>query len=648
MKEVDIISQIKNILLDLIKSEYSVELKPEVIDLERPNNELWGDYASNVSLMLSKEVKQSPIDVAKKLSYGMTDLSPTFRLGDSERPMFEKVSFAAPGFINFTLSKEMLLYQALRPQDFYSSKSPKLTTGSFRGQKVLLEYTDPNLFKVFHIGHLMPNIIGESFSRLIEFNGAEVKRANYQGDVGMHVAKSIWGMFKKFKKENASPAGSPTDSLTDLESRPLHDRVEFLGEAYALGATAFEEDEEAQREIKLLNTQAYIAALELLIEQENWKPVVDYKKLLTEESPYSQQEVNEVYKKGREWSLEDFEILYDKLGTKFDYYFFESKVGEYGLNLVHEYIKKGTFEENEGAVIFRGEKYGLHTRVFINSRGLPLYEAKDLSLAFLKNELYAYDRSYIITGNEVDEYFEVGLKAMEEINPDLASKTTHIGHGMMKFKHGKMASRAGNVITGVTLLEDAKSAVLERMKFSDSNLSDDEKERIAEQVGIGAVKYSILKHGISKDIIYDKDQATSIIGDTGPYLQYTHARANSVLEKAGNWEAEGNYDGFDGFFEVAAHRIKEGLPQEKEVAVLKQLAHFTEVVQKAAEDLAPSAVCNYLFELAQRFNAFYNDITILNEKDEVYRTLRLYMTKQVRETIRVGLWLLGIQSPEKL
>ncbi len=642
MESVDLVSEIRSILVGLIKSEYSIELEPQSIDVERPGKESWGDYATNVSLAVSKKVKQSPMDIAKKLSYGVSNLAPTLKIKDSEYEMFEKIDFAAPGFINFTLSKETLLQQAIKQQDFYSNNFPKQATGLFRGQKVLFEYTDPNLFKVFHIGHLMPNVIGESFSRLLEFNGAEVKRANYQGDVGMHVAKSIWGLFKKFEKENIL--------LTGLESRPLHDRVKFLGESYALGATAFEEDEQAQKEIKLLNTQVYMAAQELLVEQENWKPVVDYKSLLTEESPYSQEEVKEIYTKGRKWSLEDFETLYDKLGTKFDYYLFESKVGEYGLNLVHEYLKKGVFEENEGAVIFRGEKYGLHTRVFINSRGLPLYEAKDLGLAFMKNELYPYDRSYIITANEINEYFKVVLKAMGEINPDLASKTTHIGHGMMKFKQGKMSSRTGNVVTGVTLLEDAKAAVLERMKISDSNLSDDEKERVAEQVGIGAVKYSILKHGIAKDIIYDKDQAVSIIGDTGPYLQYTHARANSVLEKAGNWEPEG---GFEGFFEELAHRLQEGSStstglEEKETTLLKQLAHFEETIQRAAEELAPNTVCSYLFELAQRFNAFYNDITILNEKDEVYRALRLYMTKQVRETLRVGLWLLGIQSPDKL
>ena len=241
MESVDLFSEIRNILAGLIKSEYSVELKPQSIDVERPGNESWGDYASNVSITVSKEVKQSPIDIAKKLGYGVSNLAPTLKIGDTEYQMFEKVDFATPGFINFTISKETLLQQAIQQQDFSINNFPKQATGLFRGQKVLFEYTDPNLFKVFHIGHLMPNVIGESFSRLMEFNGAEVKRANYQGDVGMHVAKSIWGMFKKFEKENIL--------LTDLESRPLHDKVKFLGEAYALGATAFEEDEQAQKKI---------------------------------------------------------------------------------------------------------------------------------------------------------------------------------------------------------------------------------------------------------------------------------------------------------------------------------------------------------------------------------------------------------------
>jgi len=564
----------------------------------------------------------------------MSDNRMLFDLDNSQYPIFSRIDFADPGFINFTLSTDFLLRGALRDVSTYEKESPRNPTGPFGGQKLLYEYTDPNPFKVFHIGHLMSNAIGESLTRLAEFNGAEVKRCNYQGDVGLHIAKALWGIFALFEKNNTS--------LSDIEKKTLVERVAFLGEAYSLGAGAFEENENAQKEIKELNIQVYIAAQEDLIKNEGWKPVVDYSKFLEGEPKHAYGEVKELYSKGRGWSLEDFEVLYDKLGTKFDYYFFESKVSEFGLDLVTKHLEKGVFEKNQGAVIFKGEDYGLHTRVFINSKGLPVYEAKDLSLPVMKQEIYDYDHSYIITANEINEYFKVVLKAMEQINPDLAAKTVHIGHGVMKFKTGKMSSRTGDVATGKTMLTDAETAVLEKMKASNSTLLEEERAGVAEQLGVGAIKYSILKHNSAKDIIYDQESSISVTGNTGPYLQYTHARASSVLEKAGDWEPS------DGFIAIAKDILETNPLMEAEVLLLKHLVHFEEVAQRAAEELSPSTVAEYLSELAQRFNAFYNDVSILGAEDETMKTLRLSMTKQVKVVLRVGLWLLGIEAPEQV
>jgi arginyl-tRNA synthetase len=630
----DVTNAIKENLAKLVSEEYSISVEVDNIHVERPVKESWGDYATNLSLVLGKQIQQPPIDIAKNLSYRLSELGMTHEIDKVKYPIFQKVSFEDPGFINFTLSKEFLLWQAVKPVVEDDPLPPENATGPFRGQKVLVEYTDPNPFKFFHIGHLMSNAIGESLSRLIAFNGAEVRRANYQGDVGMHIAKSIWGIFKKFGQENMT--------LKDLEGHSPPDRMDFLGKAYALGASAFNNDAQAQEEIKQLNTQIYMAAQELLVKEENWEPVIDYSKYIEKEPKFSYEDVRAVYNKGREWSLEDFEVLYDKLGTKFDFYFFESKVGEYGLGIVEKYQKEGVFEEDQGAVIFKGEKHGLHTRVFINSTGFPVYEAKDLGLAFMKYDIYPYDRSFIITANEVNDYFKVVLKAMEQTNPELAKKTTHIGHGVMRFKHGKMSSRTGDVVTGKTMLDDAKVAALEQMQVSESHLSTGEKEGVAEKLGVGAVKYSVLKHGITKDVVYDKDQAISITGNTGPYLQYTHARANSVLEKAGDWEAN------EGFFVLALEEFGSTPQEEKEVSLLRQLAHFDEAIVYAAQELSPNVICEYSFELAQRFNAFYNDISILNADNNTQKMMRLYMTKQVKAVLKVGLWLLGIEAPDSV
>lgn len=630
----DIADLIKKSLAKKIKEEYSVDVAFSDIHIERPANESWGDYASNVSLMLAKEVKQSPMEVAKSLSYGVSKYNMSFDFEDSEYPIFSNIDIAAPGFINFSLSAEFLLGESLRSNESYNKEHPESSIGHLRGQKVLYEYTDPNPFKVFHIGHLMSNAIGESLTRLSSFNGADVKRANYQGDVGMHTAKAVWGIFKKFSVESTS--------LSVLDTLSLDKKIKFLGEAYTLGATAFEESKEARADMEQLNIQIYIAAQANLMNEEDWEPIVDYSKFIKGTSKYNLDEVKAIYTKGRKWSLEDFERLYERLGTKFDYYFFESKVGEFALNKVKEYLKKGVFEEDNGAVIFRGEKFGLHTRVFLNSLGLPVYEAKDLSLPVMKKELYDYDFSYIITANEVNEYFKVVLKAMEQIDPELAKKTIHIGHGVMRFKDGKMSSRTGKVITGVTLLDDASEAVLKQMQSSKSTLPEDEREGVAQKLGVGSVKYSILKHNAAKDIIYNQEQSISVTGNTGPYLQYTHARATSVLEKAGGWEPN------EGFLRIALDSLKDSELKEKEASLLKHLIHFEEVALRASEENTPSLMAEYLFELAQRFNTFYNDLPILKAGDNTRKILRLTMTKQVKVVMKVGLWLLGIQSPERV
>ena len=224
----------------------------------------------------------------------------------------------------------------------------------------------------------------------------------------MHVAKSLWGMLQLFKQENTS--------IEELAKYDLEKKVEFLGWAYALGATKYKEDLEIKEEITNMNKSIYD----------------------------KDSSIYDLYEKGRQWSLDYFETLYIRLGTNFDYYYFERNSGEMGLKLSKELLDKGIFEESDSAIVFRGEEYGLHTRVFVNSFGIPTYESKDLGLAVTKYEDYPYDLSIIVTGNEIDEYFKVVLKALSFIRPELSEKTKHISHGMLRLKSGKMSSRTGS------------------------------------------------------------------------------------------------------------------------------------------------------------------------------------------------------------
>ena len=586
-----------------IKELYS-DFNTDAVTVEVSDN--FGDYASNAALVLANQVNKStssyiissartskskafpyrslyvankkPRDIAEEIAKKLRELN----LDD-----VEKIKVAGAGFINFYLSKEFFIREVdhVLAIGHGCGKSEKL-----KGKKVMVEYTDPNPFKVFHVGHLMTNIMGESLARLFEFSGATVLRANYQGDVGMHVAKALWGMQKT------------SDKMPD-ENEDISKKTAYLGEAYVLGSNAFKDDEDAQKQIREINKKVY-------------------------NLPNSDKELNRLYKIGRKWSLDHFEILYKKLGMQFDHYFFESQTFKEGARIVKENLKKGIFEKSDGAIIFPGGKYGLHDRVFLNSEGLPTYEAKDIGLAKLKDEIDPTDRSVVITANEQSEYFKVVLEALRHIYPEIAEKMTHIGHGMMRVPSGKMSSRKGNIITGESILENTIDMV--RSKIFLEGADEQEKNLIAQAVGVGAIKFSILRHVIGKDIIYDEDKSLSFEGDSGPYIQYTIARAKSILSKA---EDRG---------------IKADTKTNTSgVTDVERLLHrFPAVVERAGNELAPHFICTYLLELASAFNSYYAKYPILKGGDEA--PYRVALTGAVAQVLKNGLYVLGITAPERM
>lgn len=467
-------------------------------------------------------------------------------------PEIERIEFVKPRFINFYLSKKFFadsLKQIIKDQNNFG-KGEKL-----KGQKFLVEHTQPNPFKLFHAGHLMNNAIGESVARIVRWNGAEVKTASYHGDIGMHAAKAVWAL----------------------------KRGDNLETAYATGAKAYEENENAKAEIQEINKKIY---------------------------ERSDGEINRLYDSGREQSLKKFEDVYKRLDSHFDYSFFESESGNIGKEIVAKFLKQGIFEESEGAVVFRGEKYGLHTRVFLNSDGLPTYEAKEIGLAEIKKQTFSFDHAITITANEQDAFFKVVEAAIGEVYPELKGKLEHLSHGILRLPGGKMSSRTGEVITAEGLIDSVK----ERVKGD-------------EKVAIGAIKYMILRQAIGGDIVFDIDKSVSTEGDSGVYLQYAHARANSVLEKAGK------------------HGDPEGQPGEvREVERL--LYRFPEIVERAYAEFAPHHLTTYLTELAGAFNNFYAHEQVIS--DEAESQYRLAIVEAFKITIRNGLEILGIPAPERM
>ena len=599
--------------------------------MEHPGDDNHGDFSTNVAMMLwADRSKQNTLlgqswKSTRELAEGIKQQLEKEIEKEENKGLIEKIEVAGPGFINFYLTENALVDQA---QEVLIHGEAYGTNQSLKGKKVVVEYTDPNPFKEFHVGHLYSNLVGESIARLFEANGATVWRADFFGDVGMHVAKALWGIFSM--EESGARSQGVSDIIKFLEEKPLKERIEYFGQAYATGATAYEEDEAAKEDMKQINFLVFKAAQEVVLPSFKKAAEVDYERFI-KPSKYDYEEIKQLYRVGREWSLLYFETIYNRLGTKFDGYYPESLTGEYGYGMVMDGLSRGIFEKGEkGAIIFPGKKHGLHDRVFINSLGLPTYETKDFGLSTAKAADFAYDQSVIATGNEINEYFQVVLKALHLYKPELGDVTTHIGHGMVRLPEGKMSSRTGKIIRGEMVLDEAKERVLKLM----TERKIDHIEEMAELISQAAIKYAFLRQGIGSDIAFDFETSLSFEGNSGPYLQYTVVRARSVLAKT---ERQYLVSGSE-YWAFNA----------EETAILRWLYRYPEVVAEAAADYAPHVVATYLFELAQRFNSFYNKHSILEAETEEQKSFRLGLTAAVNQVLTNGLGLLGIKIPVKM
>lgn len=533
------------------------------IDLSRPD-EQFGDYATNAALQLAKQVGKNPREVGEQIAAKLR-----MDLGNKLRD----VSIAGPGFINLTLGDHALVQAA----------DDKLAK-SLAGQKIVTEYSDPNPFKVLHAGHIYTSIVGDAISNLLENAGAEVHRVNFGGDVGLHVGKTMWAMLEEL-------GGERPEKLNDI---PGGERSEWMAKCYVHGTAAYEDDEVAKAKIVELNKRVY----QIQSEQDH-------------ESPLAQ-----IYWTCRQWSYDYFDAFYARIGTKFEKYYPESECSAPGLKTVQEQLEKGVFEKSDGAVIFDGEKYGLHKRVFINSQGIPTYEAKDVGLIMRKWEDYHFDRSVVITGNEQEQYMAVVLKAIEQFAPELAHATSHLTHGIVKLAGGvKMSSRKGNIFRAVDVLNAAAAANKAQTGRND------------EQAELGAVKYAFLKQRTGGDIIYDPKESVSIEGNSGPYLQYAHARAKSILAK------------------VPRANIELENLEADERSLLRKVSEYAEIVDRATNELMPHHICTYLYELAQVFNRFYEHNRVIGDERQ---DIRLQLVARYADVLRDGLTLLGIAAPDKM
>lgn len=561
--------EVAEIIQQIIQQQFNLEVE---VNLTRPRPE-FGDFATNIAMQLAGKIGQNPRQIAEILCEKL-----------AKNSIFENVEIAGPGFINLKMSDKLLWEMA-------NSKAPQLLDG----QDWVLEYSCPNAFKDLHTGHLYQTTYGDALARVLEAVGANVHRTSFGGDVGLHVAKCLWGMKYELGGENP-------DSLSEIENDAF-ERAKWIGKTYVIGAKAYEEDEHAKNEIIELN-----------------KAIYGFHDQNDHDSPMAK-----IYWETRQWSFDYFEAFYNLIKVDQMHYYPESSTAPVGLKVVDEQLKKGNLEKSEGAIVFKGdEEKHLHTRVFVTSNGLPTYETKDIGVIWREAKDYNFHHRILMTGNDQKEYMRVVYAAADTFNPGIGEKMTHLTNGTVKFSDGqKMSSRLGNVSRAVDVLDEVKNRVKDLAKGD---------EKLQNQMALGAIKFAFARYRLGSDIAFDIEETVSLQGNSGTYIQYAHARACSILAKTDKQINE---------IEVNS------LPQteESERSLLQKLSEFPGVIAKASNEFMVHGICRYLYELAQEFNRFYEKNRVIGSERE---ELRLKMVARYRDTLAEGLKLLGIDAPDKM
>lgn len=479
-----------------------------------------------------------------------------------------EASVAGPGFINIRLSDTALLEAV--------NSTPSAGRG---GEKVVIETNNPNPFKAMHIGHAFNAILADTIANLLQADDAEVHRVSYHGDVGAHVGKSMWALLRY--------VGGDTAKLKQVAPE---ERNTFMSRMYTEGAAAYKEDDGAKQEIEALTKQSFTLGDPL------------YK---------------EVYETCKAWSFTELDAIIARLGNQpTEKKYLESQADALGVETVRAHVGD-VFIESDGALVFPGEKYGIFDNAFVTSRGLGLYGARDLGLMQLKNDDYHADKSYIVTAEEQRDYFRGVIKAAELCLPDLANVTVNISTGTVKLTTGKMSSRTGEVVEIGWLFNRVAEAINERGG------------QAVDTIVAGALRYQFLKIRVGSDVVFDINEAVSLHGNSGSYLQYAHARAASILAKSSVAPAE-----------LTALRLEDG-----ERPLVRKLGEYAEVVERAQKELLPHYICTYLYELAQEFNRFYEKNQVVGSEREAERVV---LVARYANTLKSGLGILGIHAPGKM
>ncbi|MDO8528697.1 MAG: arginine--tRNA ligase [Nanoarchaeota archaeon] len=548
-----------------------INLKDEKIEnlIEIPPSQEMGDFAFPC-FVLAKFMKKNPKDIAIQIR------------GDIDNKGFEDIQTSG-AYINFFVNRKKFAWQLVKQilDEKESFGKPELES-----EKVMVEFSQPNTHKAFHVGHIRGTSLGESISRILEFAGNKVIRANYSGDTGMHIAKWIW-CYKKYHSKQ---------KLKKDES--------WIASIYVDAVKRLAKNEKLQEQVEEINRK---------IENK------------------SDKKINELWKKTRSLSIESWKKIYEQLNTFFDVHYFESEVEQKGKEIAEELLKNNIAKKSDGAVIMDLQEYKLGVWVLLRKDNTVLYSAKDLALAEKKFiDFPDLQKSLYLIANEQDLHFKQLVKTLELAKLNYADKLQHFSYGMVRLPTGKMSSRTGENILYSYFIDEMMKYAKKEIKKREPKVSKKELEKRALKISIAAIKYSMLKQGASRNIIFNSKDALNFEGDTGPYILYTYARASSILKKA-------------------KKKLSENLEiknlEEKEIELTKKLSQFPEVVLDAYKNYNPSMIANYSYQLAQIFNEFYHSCPVINSDNESFR---LSLLEAFRYVLKNSLNLLGIDTIEKM
>ena len=588
-----------------VKALYQQEVPEKMVQLQKTRSEFEGNLTL-VVFPFVKMARKSPEQTGQELG--------EYLVANCEAVSKFNV---VKGFLNLSISDEAWL-QLLQDIDAHAHYGEK--TADEDSPLVMIEYSSPNTNKPLHLAHVRNNLLGWSLAQIMAANGNKVVKTNIVNDRGIHICKSMLAWLKWGNGETPESSGKKGDHLIGdyyvLFDKHYREEVKALTEKMVLsGLPAEKAEEQAKQEAPLIKE-----AHEMLVKWEQGDP-----------------EVRALWEKMNNWVYAGFDETYKKMGVSFDKIYYESQTYLKGKAKVEEGLAKGLFERHEDNSVWADlTNEGLDQKLLLRSDGTSVYMTQDIGTAEMRFQDYPIDKMIYVVGNEQNYHFQVLSILLDRLGFKWGKELVHFSYGMVELPNGKMKSREGTVVDADDLMElmveDAYKTSMELGKFDD--MTEEERREIARIVGMGALKYFILKVDARKNMLFNPEESIDFNGNTGPFIQYTYARIRSILRKAANTST---------YSLSSASSLA-----DKEVELIQKLSEYGAVVEQAGKDYSPSGIANYCYELTKVFNQFYHDYSILNEPDEQKKAVRLVLAKNVAKIIKNAMALLGIEVPERM